>query len=130
MDIWIFNLMDEQPFVLSNLQLLNPTLAFYPAQSLIVPVRQESHRRYFPRWRAPASLRKGVVLPGVELVRDGNEFYFRDGHHRISVTKVMGQLENRSLHCKLLIIPLYLLGFMNRMIPIINLFGHKTLSTR
>jgi hypothetical protein len=37
--------------------------------------------------------RKGVALPPVELIRDGNQYYVRDGHHRISVAKMVGQLE-------------------------------------
>jgi hypothetical protein len=46
------------------------------------------------RWISVAAARRtGVVLPAVELVQDGNEYYVRDGHHRISVAKAMGQLE-------------------------------------
>jgi hypothetical protein len=37
--------------------------------------------------------RSGVALPPVELVRDADGYYVRDGHHRISVAKVFGQLE-------------------------------------
>lgn len=46
------------------------------------------------RWIAiVAARRSGVVLPPVELVRDGDDYYVRDGHHRISVAKILGQLE-------------------------------------
>jgi len=46
------------------------------------------------RWIGVAAARwTGVVLPAVELVQVGDEYYVRDGHHRISVAKVMGQLE-------------------------------------
>ena len=46
------------------------------------------------RWISVAAARwNGVVLPAVELVQAGDEYYVRDGHHRISVAKVMGQLE-------------------------------------
>jgi len=46
------------------------------------------------RWISVAAARRtGVVLPVVELVKSGNEYYVRDGHHRISVAKAMGQLE-------------------------------------
>lgn len=46
------------------------------------------------RWIGIAMARlAGVELPPVELIQDGNEYYVRDGHHRISVAKMMGQLE-------------------------------------
>ena len=46
------------------------------------------------RWISGASARRaGIVLPAVELVQDGDEFYVRDGHHRISIAKALGQLE-------------------------------------
>ena len=46
------------------------------------------------RWISVAAARwTGAVLPAVELVQAGKEYYVRDGHHRISVAKVMGQLE-------------------------------------
>lgn len=35
----------------------------------------------------------GVVLPPVELLRIGDEYYVRDGHHRISVSRALGQAE-------------------------------------
>ena len=46
------------------------------------------------RWISVAAARRtGTVLPAVELVQDGDVYYVRDGHHRISVARVMGQLE-------------------------------------
>ena len=46
------------------------------------------------RWAGIAMARRnGVALPPVELVRDGDEYFVRDGHHRISVAKMLGQLE-------------------------------------
>jgi hypothetical protein len=46
------------------------------------------------RWVSIALARRnGVALPPVELLQDGNEYYVRDGHHRISVAKMLGQLE-------------------------------------
>jgi hypothetical protein len=46
------------------------------------------------RWISVASARRtGIVLPAVELVQDGSEFYVRDGHHRISIARALGQLE-------------------------------------
>jgi hypothetical protein len=45
-------------------------------------------------WISIAAARQtGVVLPAVELLQVGDEYYVRDGHHRISVARVMGQLE-------------------------------------
>ena len=40
-----------------------------------------------------AALRSGILLPPVELIQVGNEFFVRDGHHRISIAKATGQLE-------------------------------------
>jgi hypothetical protein len=46
------------------------------------------------RWIGIAAARQlGIVLPAVELVKVGDEYYVRDGHHRISVARMMGQLE-------------------------------------
>lgn len=46
------------------------------------------------RWISVAAARQtGVVLPAVELLQSGDKYYVRDGHHRISVAKLMGQLE-------------------------------------
>jgi hypothetical protein len=54
------------------------------------PLKQHNRERWIG---IAVAHRTGVVLPAVELVRDGNEYYIRDGHHRISVAKAMGQLE-------------------------------------
>lgn len=46
------------------------------------------------RWVGIAVARQiGVVLPPVELLQEGNHYFVRDGHHRISVAKTMGQLD-------------------------------------
>lgn len=46
------------------------------------------------RWMGVAAARwAGVALPAVELVRAADGYYVRDGHHRISVAKALGQLE-------------------------------------
>jgi hypothetical protein len=46
------------------------------------------------RWVGIAAARRqGIALPPVELVQAGDDYYVRDGHHRISVAKVMGQIE-------------------------------------
>jgi hypothetical protein len=46
------------------------------------------------RWISVAVARQmDVILPAVELIQKGDEYYVRDGHHRISVAKARGQLE-------------------------------------
>jgi hypothetical protein len=46
------------------------------------------------RWINIAVARdQGVTLPAVELVQVGDAYYVRDGHHRVSVAKALGQLE-------------------------------------
>ena len=37
--------------------------------------------------------RRGVILPVVELIQDGTDYYVQDGHHRISVARALGQSE-------------------------------------
>ena len=50
------------------------------------------------RWVGIAMARQnGVALPPVELIRDGDGYYVRDGHHRISVAKMLGQLDIEAL---------------------------------
>lgn len=56
-------------------------------------------RRFHPtrpgleeRWARVASARyEGIPLPPVELIRVGDEYYVRDGHHRISVARARGE---------------------------------------
>jgi hypothetical protein len=44
------------------------------------------------RWQSVAEARlKNVPLPAVELVKAGCFYFVRDGHHRISVAKALGQ---------------------------------------
>jgi hypothetical protein len=46
------------------------------------------------RWRGVACARlSGVALPPVELIRVGTNYFVRDGHHRVSVARALGQLE-------------------------------------
>jgi len=52
----------------------------------------QQHNR--ERWAGLlAALRSGISLPPVELIQVEDEFFVRDGHHRISIAKVTGQLE-------------------------------------
>lgn len=40
-----------------------------------------------------AAFLRGVVLPPVELIQVGGDYYVRDGHHRISVARAFGQVD-------------------------------------
>jgi hypothetical protein len=51
----------------------------------------QTHTRQ--RWLNVAKARlNDVPLPSVELIQLGNDYYVRDGHHRISVAKALGQI--------------------------------------
>ena len=44
------------------------------------------------RWlRVAGARQRGIPLPPVELVQVGERYYVRDGHHRISVARAMGE---------------------------------------
>lgn len=44
------------------------------------------------RWLSVATARhRGKALPPVKLIRVGDVYFIRDGHHRISVARAMGQ---------------------------------------
>jgi hypothetical protein len=46
------------------------------------------------RWlRVAAARDQGKVLPPVVLVQVGDVYFVRDGHHRISVARTLGQLD-------------------------------------
>lgn len=52
------------------------------------PLRLENKERWtsvFTAWR------QGRTLPPVDLVKVGSTYYVRDGHHRISVARMLGQ---------------------------------------
>jgi len=56
--------------------------AFYPL-----------HDRLRSRWLSVASVRlAGEGLPPVELIHIGGVYFVRDGHHRISVAKSLGEV--------------------------------------
>ncbi len=49
-----------------------------------------SHNR--DRWLSVAEARlRGVHMPPVQLIELGGRYYVRDGHHRISVAKALGE---------------------------------------
>jgi hypothetical protein len=46
------------------------------------------------RWQSVAgAIYSGIKLPPVELIQVGKNYYVRDGHHRVSVTRAMGERE-------------------------------------
>jgi hypothetical protein len=50
------------------------------------------HRQTQGRWLSIATAcLKGITMPPVELIQVGDIYYVRDGHHRISVARAMGQ---------------------------------------
>lgn len=82
----------------------------YPAGVKVVPIDRiqgsqgrcrDFDRAFYPRqrhnesrWLSVATARElGVALPLVELVQVGDIYFVRDGHHRISVARAMGQTE-------------------------------------
>jgi hypothetical protein len=45
------------------------------------------------RWISVAAARlDGLSLAAVELIQIGDEYYVRDGHHRVSVARALGEL--------------------------------------
>lgn len=51
-----------------------------------------THERLRNRWLSIAALRLvGAALPPVELIRVCEIYFVRDGHHRISVAKALGE---------------------------------------
>jgi hypothetical protein len=60
---------------------------------------REFDRRFRPRsnrgrerWqRVDLAVRRGAALPPVELYKVGDVYFVRDGHHRVSVARVMGR---------------------------------------
>ena len=50
------------------------------------------HTRTMDRWMSVAVVRScGDTLPLVELIQLGDDYYVRDGHHRISVARALGE---------------------------------------
>jgi hypothetical protein len=49
-----------------------------------------SHTR--DRWLSIATARlRGASLPTIDLIQLGNEYFVRDGHHRVSVARALGE---------------------------------------
>lgn len=53
-----------------------------------LPIQEHSRDRWLSVARARLT---GVALPAVTLVQVHDEYYVRDGHHRISVAKALGE---------------------------------------
>jgi hypothetical protein len=50
------------------------------------------HENSRDRWvSVAAAMLRGVALPAVELIQVGEVYYVRDGHHRISAARALGQ---------------------------------------
>ncbi len=50
------------------------------------------HDRMIDRWVSVALAQSnGVALPAVELIQLGEDYFVRDGHHRISVARAFGE---------------------------------------
>jgi hypothetical protein len=50
------------------------------------------HRRMHQRWmRLADGWLRGVVFEPVQLIQVGDDFYVRDGHHRLSIARATGQ---------------------------------------
>jgi hypothetical protein len=54
------------------------------------PLRSHSKERWM---RIAIAQQMGKTMPPVELVRVGDAYFVRDGHHRISVARALGQKE-------------------------------------
>jgi hypothetical protein len=52
------------------------------------PLRESSRTRWVS---VATAMKNGLPLPPVELVKTGDGYYVRDGHHRISVAKSLDQ---------------------------------------
>jgi hypothetical protein len=50
--------------------------------------------RFFSRWEhIAAAMRRGESMPPIELVRIGEIYFVRDGHHRVSVARALGRTD-------------------------------------
>jgi hypothetical protein len=52
------------------------------------PVQDGTRERWI---RVAAALQNGKTLPPVELIRIGQIYFVKDGHHRISASRALGQ---------------------------------------
>jgi hypothetical protein len=54
------------------------------------PLREDMEKRWLG---VATAMLRGDALPPVDLIRVGDVYYVRDGHHRISVARAIGQRE-------------------------------------
>jgi hypothetical protein len=54
------------------------------------PLQDHSQARWL---RVAAARHRGKTLPPVELIQVGEVYFVRDGHHRISVARAVGQMD-------------------------------------
>jgi len=107
----VSGLLDRKPKRLLDLQSFkSPTCAvnrhYVGVQSVLIERIQGSegriedfdnsfnpiHEYSRSRWLSVASVRlAGAALPPVELIQFGGFYFVRDGHHRISVAKALGE---------------------------------------
>jgi hypothetical protein len=52
------------------------------------PVQEHSQQRWL---RVAMARQRGMTLPPVELIQVGDTYFVRDGHHRVSVARAMGE---------------------------------------
>jgi len=58
------------------------------------PLKTHTQERWYRVARAQLT---GVNLPPVDLIRVGDEYYVRDGNHRVSVARAFGQVDIEAL---------------------------------
>ncbi len=51
------------------------------------PTQRHSENRWL---RVATAMLRGVVLPPIELIQVGNQYFVKDGHHRVSVARALG----------------------------------------
>lgn len=52
------------------------------------------HEHMETRWvNVAIAYLRGISLPPVELIKVGNEYYVRDGHHRVSIARALQQCQ-------------------------------------
>jgi hypothetical protein len=62
------------------------------------PLHDHNRRRWL---NVAAARRRGKALPPVKLIQVGDVYFVRDGHHRISVARALGQ---RSIEARVLVV--------------------------
>jgi hypothetical protein len=50
------------------------------------PIRTDTRQRWLS---IMAARRRGTELPPIELIKVGNDYFVRDGHHRVSVARAL-----------------------------------------